>query len=177
MSKNNTNSGFVEKIGSRMTLLAWVFLLGILTFLFSGYLEHQSNPNQFIESQNLGGSTEIVLKQNRSGHYVATAEINHLPVNVIIDTGATDVSITLDIANRLGLDKGPQMDAITANGVISVYSTRIDSIRLGDIILYDVRASINPYINDDVVLLGMSFLDKLEFSHANDELILKQVHY
>jgi aspartyl protease family protein len=97
-------------------------------------------------------------------------------VDVIVDTGATDVSVPLTIASQLELKRGTKMDVSTANGTISVYSTRIDSIKLGDIIVHDVRATINPYMEDDVVLLGMSFLDQLEFSHSNNELVLKQVY-
>ncbi|NNE36678.1 MAG: TIGR02281 family clan AA aspartic protease [Gammaproteobacteria bacterium] len=166
---------FSHKIGARMTLFAWIIVLGMLTIFFSGHLQRQSNPNQTIQSLNYQGETEIILKQNRYGHYVATAEINQTPVNVILDTGATDVSIPENIANQLGLVKGSRINVTTANGTITVYSTWIDSIKLGDIILYDVRASINPFMNEDVALLGMSFLDKLEFTHAGDELVLKQV--
>ncbi len=158
-----------------MTLIAWIIVLGMLTFAFSGYLARQSNPNQTIQSLNYQDKTEIILRQNRSGHYVATAEINLVPVDVIVDTGATDVSIPESLANRLGLVKGSNITATTANGIITVYSTRIDFIKLGDINMYDVRASINPNMSENVVLLGMSFLDKLEFSHSNNQLVLKQV--
>ncbi len=173
-NEKQSGNNFNKKIGTRMTIFAWIIVLGMLTFAFSNYLQRQSNPNQSIQSLQYQGKTEIKLKQNRSGHYVATAFINQFPVDVIVDTGATDVSIPGNIAEQLGLVRGANINATTANGTITVYSTRVDSIKLGDIILHDVRASINPDMDENVVLLGMSFLDKLTFSHANGELVLTQ---
>ncbi len=176
MSKQGNNDNTSGKIGTRMTLSAWIIALAMLTIIFSGHLEKQRNPNQTVNSSINSNETEVTLRQNRYGHYIATAEFNHIPVDVIVDTGATNVSVPLTIARQLGLKQGTKMDVSTANGTISVYSTRIDSIKLGDIIVHNVRAGINPHMDDDVVLLGMSFLDQLEFSHSNNELVLKQIY-
>ena len=177
MSKHhNGKNDFTEKVGTRMTVIAWIVVLGMLTIIFSGHLQRLSNPNQQVQSVNINGTQEVVLNQNRSGHYIATAVFNDVPVDVIVDTGATNVSVPENVANKLGLVKGQRMNVSTANGTISVYSTMIKSIKLGNIVVYDVRASINPFMGDDIVLLGMSYLDHLEFSHSNNELVLKQVN-
>lgn len=157
-----------------MTLLAWVVFLLVLTVLFGDLLDRQINPNDEVQSRISGNVTEVVLEQNRAGHYVATALFNDVPVDVIIDTGASDVSVPAGLANLLGLERGREMTAMTANGSITVYRTLIGSIELGDIVVKNVRANINPYMDDNYVLLGMSFLQQLEFTHMQGRLILKQ---
>jgi aspartyl protease family protein len=67
-----------------------------------------------------------------------------------------------------------QMLVTTANGTVPVYATRLDEMRIGDIVVHDIRATINPHTSDDFVLLGMSFLQHLEFSQRNGQLILSQ---
>ncbi len=157
-----------------MTLVAWLLFLAILTSLFSGYLDKEINPNADVISRSGAGGTEIILSQNRAGHYIATALFNNSPVDVMIDTGATDVSVPAAIADRIGLNRGPVMHVSTANGTIPVYATLIDTIQLGDIVLHNIRASINPYMDEQFVLLGMSFLKRTEFTQKQGQLILRQ---
>ena len=57
---------------------------------------------------------------------------------------------------------------------ITTYSTRLDEVRLGNIELNNVRADINPHMRSDDVLLGMSFLRKLEFTQRDRELTIRQ---
>lgn len=158
-----------------MIVLAWVLGLGILTAYFSGWLSEQRNPNQSIDTVvTPGGMREVVLKQNRYGHYVASGQINGVPATFLLDTGATDVSVPADLAEEAGLERGSRARARTAAGVITTYMTRIDRVELGGIVLENVRAHINPRMQGDEVLLGMSFLKQLEFVQRGDELTLRQ---
>ncbi|NIR31818.1 MAG: TIGR02281 family clan AA aspartic protease [Gammaproteobacteria bacterium] len=158
-----------------MIALAWVLLLGLLTVYFGGFLERQHNPNQRIASTVLSdGAREVVLKQNRSGHYVASGAINHEPVVFLLDTGATTVSVPAALADRLDLPRGAPVPAETAAGVITTYSTRLDRVTLGNIVLYDILAHINPKARGEEVLLGMSFLKHLELRQQGDTLTLRQ---
>jgi aspartyl protease family protein len=84
------------------------------------------------------------------------------------------VSVPAGVAARLGLKRGVPLRANTANGVITTYSTRLDQVRLGDIELDNVRADINPHMQGNDVLLGMSFLRKLEFTQRDRELTIRQ---
>jgi aspartyl protease family protein len=78
------------------------------------------------------------------------------------------------MAEKLGLRRGPAQQYNTANGVITGYLTRLNSVRLGDIELHDIRASINPRDQGDELLLGMSFLRELEFTQRGDTLTIRQ---
>lgn len=157
-------------------MFAMAFILGIamLTVFFGGIEEHQRNPNQNPESILLAQSVEVVLKRNRRGHYVVTGAINNRPVELLLDTGATDVVIPEALADKLQLKRGRPMRAMTANGPVTVYETYIDQLSIGDILLFNVRASINPAMSPPAVLLGMSALGQVEFVQSGDSLTLRQ---
>ncbi len=158
-----------------MTVLAWIVVLGLLSAFFSGWMEKLDNPNQQVRTAlSADGVREVVLRQNRAGHYVANGAINGQPVTFLLDTGATTVSVPASVAGRLGLKRGVALRANTANGVITTYSTRLDRVRLGNIALDNVRADINPHMMGNDVLLGMSFLRKLEFTQRDRELTIRQ---
>lgn len=158
-----------------MTVLAWIVVLGLLSAFFGGWMEKLNNPNQKVQTElRDDGVREVVLRQNRAGHYVANGAINGEPVTFLLDTGATSVSVPAAIAKRLGLRRGAPMRANTANGAITTYATRLDQVRLGGIELNNVRADINPRMRSDEVLLGMSFLRKLEFTQRDRQLTIRQ---
>jgi aspartyl protease family protein len=93
-------------------------------------------------------------------------------VTFLLDTGATQVSVPEALADRIGLERGRRQQTMTANGVISVHTTRLESVRLGGIELRDVLASINPYMPGDTVLLGMSFMQHLDMVQRDGSLSL-----
>ena len=73
------------------------------------------------------------------------------------------------------LDGARIIDAVaTPNGMVKVYRTRLQTLDLGVIHLKDVRASINPGMSGDEVLLGMSALKHVEFTQRGTRLTLRQ---
>ncbi len=164
-----------KKMGAVMLGLMWLGIFIVLGVVLSDILEQQQNPNQSLQTRLVDGNVrELVLQRNRQGHYVASGLINSQPVVFMLDTGATDVSIPLEIAQRLGLKPGPGAVYQTANGPVNVHLTRLDQVSLGDITLKDIRATINPGYRSDQILLGMSFLKHLEFSQRGNTLTLRQ---
>jgi aspartyl protease family protein len=155
-----------------MRYLTWLIALALLTMLFNNWLDKQKNPNSALAAANVDIDTPVTLKRNRQGHYVASGLVNEQPVVFLLDTGATVISIPENIAERIGLEKGPTVQVGTANGSIKVYSTILDSVQLGHIILKNVRGHINPYMNGETALLGMSFLKHLELQQSGDTLKL-----
>ncbi len=161
-------------MGKGMIVGAWVGLLAILTLFFSAYLERQNNPNTDPVTSTAGLVAEVVLQRNRSGHYVASGRINGREVTFLLDTGATDVAVSDELANSLGLRRGMRITSQTANGVVSAWQTQLSEVSLGDIRLGNVRASILPGLQGDEVLLGMSFLQQLEMVQRGKHLLLRQ---
>ncbi len=167
MTNNNS------KIGQGMIFLAWLIFLALLTFSFNSYLEQQQNPNQNISTSWNKNVAEVRLSQNRYGHYLANGQINQIPVTFILDTGATLISIPESIAQQIHLKKGFPTQSRTANGTITVYNTRLESVRIGAIELNNIRATINPHMEGNEILLGMSFMKHMELTQKGKELMLR----
>jgi len=163
-----------QTTGKGMMAAACVLGLVVMTFFFGEIQEQRVNPNQAPASRMTGNVVEVDLERNRAGHYVVTGTINEREVDFLLDTGATDVVIPGELADELGLPRGRTGRAMTANGPVTVYATTIDRLAIGDIVLRDVPASINPAMGDMGILLGMSALGQVEFSQQGDSLTLRQ---
>ena len=165
-----------RRIGVWMVIAMWMIVIWLFTAFFAKWYEHDHNPNQQLASViKSNGVREVVLQRNRQGHYVSSGFINNIPVTFMLDTGASDISIPARIAEQLGLKRGVQMQYQTANGAVWGYSTVLSSVAIGDIELHDVRASINPNVNELDILLGMSFLKHIDFSQRGNTLTLRQL--
>lgn len=163
----------ISNIGLLMTICAWLSVAGLLALVFHEQLERFWNPNAQVRSLHQGSSVEVVLKPNRQGHYVATGRINGERVEFLLDTGATQVAIPPQVAERLQLQRGQAFQVQTANGVAMAYATEIRTLQLGDIELERVGAHISPGLEGETILLGMSALRQLDWSRQSGELRLR----
>ena len=174
-SQNSPQNNEHKRLGHRFIIAMWIVALILIFMLFTNLLEKDYNPNQDVNSsESTSGERTVVLKRNRFGHYVTAGMINNQPVTFFLDTGATDISVPGHLAKKLGLHYGPESYYQTANGTIIGYRTRLDSVAIGNIKLNNIRASINPNVKHDEILLGMSFLKHIEFTQRGDTLILRQ---
>ncbi len=140
------------------TMLAVVALwLGVAGGLYY-YFDQRENPNS---AERLRDAQEVVLQRDPSGHYRAEALINGVKASVLVDTGATDVSVSQRMADRLGITSNAAVRIETANGDAVAYTTRLASVQLGGIEAHNVAAMITPNLDGDV-LLGMSFLNRMD---------------
>ncbi|CAI8964776.1 aspartyl protease family protein [Pseudomonas sp. IT-196MI5] len=163
-----------QRIGRVFMVLAWCAALFLATRFFGQWEARQQNPNVVVSSEQGEGFIEVKLVSNVQGHFVASGQINGQPVDFMLDTGATDVSVPADLARRLKLEEGFGVTLSTANGLSQGYRTRIERLQLGDIVLRDVRALVAPGLHGDQVLLGMSALNKLEFTQRGGTMLLRQ---
>lgn len=132
----------------------WFLLAGVLFYFFN----EKYHPNT---AEKLGNKSQVVLQRDLTGHYRAEAIINGMEASVLVDTGATDVSISQRLADRLGIQSNAAIRTHTANGDTIGYMTRLASIKLGGIEATNVAALITPNLDGDV-LLGMSFLNRMD---------------
>jgi aspartyl protease family protein len=120
-----------------------------------------------------GGGKQIVLTAQSGGHFHAIGAINGQSVRFLVDTGATMVAMDKYEAERLGVDykNGRRGMSRTANGDMPVYATKLASVRIGDVQVYNVDAIVSqapmPYI-----LLGNSFLTRFQMKRENDIMTL-----
>ena len=163
-----------KRLGHKFIIAMWIALMIMVFFLFNDLLETDYNPNQQVNTEITGQQREVILKRNRYGHYVTQGKINNHPVTFLLDTGASDISIPDKIARKLKLKYGQERRYQTANGIIIGNLTLLNQVSIGKIQLRNIRASINPKMDHDEILLGMSFLKNIEFTQRGDTLILRQ---
>ncbi|WP_371188172.1 TIGR02281 family clan AA aspartic protease [Thalassotalea maritima] len=164
-----------KKIGKTMMWIAWLLFFILAFMFFQNTLEKQANPNQRPElALTEDGRSQVILERNRMGHYVASGSINANDVVFLLDTGATNVSIPAVVARNLNLPILGSHYVNTANGSVKVQRTEIEQLSIGNIVLYNVAANINPGMQSNEILLGMSALKQLEFSQSGKYLTLTQ---
>jgi aspartyl protease family protein len=120
-----------------------------------------------------GGGTRIVMTAGSGGHFLSGGTINGKQVRFMVDTGATVIAIGQADADRIGLDykKGPRGMVRTANGEVVVHQIMLNTVRIGDVQVYNVEAVVVPQAMN-YVLLGNSFLTRFQMKRENDLLTL-----
>lgn len=119
---------------------------------------------------------EYVVEAGPGGHYLIEAAVNGAPVDFLVDTGASDIVLTMEDAERLGLQPATlrfTQRFATANGEVRGAPVVLREIRIGQFSLFDVPASVNE-APLRVSLLGMSFLERLNgYAVEDGRLILR----
>jgi|tagenome__1003787_1003787.scaffolds.fasta_scaffold20987836_7 aspartyl protease family protein len=118
----------------------------------------------------------VALTPDRNGHFVSSGSINGASVRFLVDTGATMVAMNVDEARRAGVNylAGERGISQTANGVTPIYRVKLAQVTLGDITLRDIDGVVHENSALPMVLLGMSFLGKLEMRRDGESLILSK---
>ena len=157
-----------------MTKSSIIFGVVWLALAFGIYtiVDNIQNPNK---SFRLGNNAQsVTLKRGLDGHYRAEALINNQKVDVLIDTGATGVAISQAIADKLGLKSIDAVRTNTANGDSIGYMVRLNSVKVGGVEAQNVAAMIAPGLDGDV-LIGMSYLGRMDVRLYKNEMTIKQV--
>ncbi len=117
------------------------------------------------------------VRSDRNGHFVSNIEIQGRPFRALVDTGATAVALRYEDARDLGLLQKEKFDRMisTANGVGRGMAVRLNDVRIGDVVIYDVEAIVLQPGALGTNLLGMSFLRRLSrFEVKSDVVVLEQ---
>ncbi|WP_444928540.1 TIGR02281 family clan AA aspartic protease [Microbulbifer sp. SSSA002] len=121
---------------------------------------------------------EVRLSADSGGHYMTDAWVNGLRVPMMVDTGATSIAFNYPTARRLGLnlDNAQEIRVSTANGVTRAYRVRLSSVTIGGIKLHNVDATVHSDDFPSVVLLGNSFLSRVDMEQQGGVLLLRARH-
>lgn len=122
-----------------------------------------------------GVAKQVTLVADVRGHFSSSGSINGANVSFLVDTGATSVAMGPATATAAGIDyrKGEVGMASTANGVVPMWRVRIRKITVGEITLNDVEGAV-VQTEMPAVLLGMSFLNRMEMRRDGSTMVLKQ---
>lgn len=121
-------------------------------------------------------SPAATLYADRDGHFISEGTINGISVRFVVDTGATAIAMSSREAGHLGLNyrAGTRARASTANGIIVVYNVKLDTVRVGGIELHNVDAVVHDSDHPPIVLLGMSFLNRVDLRRDGTLMTLTQ---
>lgn len=109
------------------------------------------------------------------GHFYINAKLNNKNIEFLVDTGASDVMLTRQDAELLGINTQKLLYNkvyMTANGPINCASYLIDKIQIKDFIVNDIYVVVSPH-DTGKSLLGMRFLQLFtKYEVSNDILTL-----
>lgn len=156
---------FIERrtnLGTKIKYLAaWGFIfLGAIAVvgLWSDIRRHALSPKRAM----FAAAEQIELARQPDGHYHAQLMLNGVPVEFVVDTGASAVVLTKSDAERIGIatENLPFVsEAMTANGPVRTALVRLDSVVLGPFTDTGVQAFVNSG-DMDQSLLGMTYLER-----------------
>lgn len=120
---------------------------------------------------------EVQIFRDAGGMYLVTGSINGHVTDFLVDTGASQVAMNAAEARRLGLNfrfEGEPTQVQTANGLTHAYSITLKSVRVGDIELNNVGAFVIDGGYPKKILLGMSFLERVDMQRNANGLFIRK---
>ena len=125
-------------------------------------------PAQVVE----GGETRVPLSPD--GHYWLEAQLNGVPANFLVDTGATVTAVSQEVADRAGLSArtgGIPVRITTANGSINAQISTADTLSFGNVEASGIDVVIAPNLGQTNVL-GMNVLSRLAGWRVEDRTLI-----
>lgn len=121
-------------------------------------------------------TSEVRIDRNMHAQYLTTASINGRLTSVMVDTGANTVALSGVQAASLGINyrRGTPTQVTTASGVATAYAVQLDNIAVGGVTVPYVPAVVIEGAFPSVILLGMTFLQRVGMREENGALFLKQ---
>ncbi|WP_170760159.1 retropepsin-like aspartic protease family protein [Ruegeria lacuscaerulensis] len=140
--------------------LAWVFIfVGVIAVV--GLWEDIRTTVGPAPQMTVTGET-IEVPRAYDGHYYLPVVVNGEPITFLVDTGASQIVLSAQDAERIGIDPD-QLNyfgrAATANGEVRTAPVRLDSLELGPI----TDTNVSAWVNEGELwqsLLGMDYLHR-----------------
>jgi len=123
----------------------------------------------------VAGETVTIAPDN-GGMYQVNGSINGYQVSFVVDTGASLIAMNKHQAKRIGLDykmKGVESTTETASGYAKIYLVKLKEVKVGNITVHDVDGAVHDDDFPTVILLGNSFLSRVNLNREGMLLQLK----
>ncbi|TDX27702.1 retropepsin-like aspartic protease family protein [Rhodovulum visakhapatnamense] len=159
------------QVAQQAAIWGLIFIGVIAGFGLWSDIRNDVAPRQTVFAE----ENRIEVPRAPDGHYYMTLRINDVPIRFVVDTGATDVVLTRDDAERVGIDPRSLQffgEAHTANGAVRTAPVRLDVVELGPVTDRNLRAFVNSGEMRES-LLGMAYLNRFErIEVVRDRMIL-----
>jgi aspartyl protease family protein len=116
----------------------------------------------------------VNLYADSRGHFYGNLSINGASLKYVVDTGATSIAMNSGDAKfaKIDYEKGERGMSSTANGLVPVYLVKLNTLKIGTITLNNVEAAVLEGGSPEIVLLGMSALNRLDMKRENSIMTL-----
>jgi aspartyl protease family protein len=122
-------------------------------------------------------SRTVTLTRGKGGHFWADARVDGRRMELVVDTGASQIALRAGDGARLGIHPTARDYAVkvsTANGITKAALVQLRVVEIGNIVVRDVQALVHADEALGVNLLGMSFLSRVRWTHERGKLIIEQ---
>jgi len=137
----------------------------------------QLQPGYALQRITVEGANEVVLFRRADGHFSADVTVDGIAVSMLVDTGATTLTLSNEDAARIGLAVDRLAYSVriqTANGLSEAAPVSLDRVTIGPITVSPVRALVARPGRLNESLLGIGFLSRLEsYEVRGDQMILR----
>ncbi len=147
-------------------LVIWVIIFSFVYVFF----DSQQKP-KIATGKDGGMFGQIVIPRSLDGHYYVRGSINGYPIDFMVDTGASVVSVSKRLAKKANLPNGVPANFSTAGGTVMGEVVSGQSVEAGGIMVDGISVSVG--IQGDVALLGQNFLRRVDVLQANDTMTLR----
>ena len=140
-----------------------------------------TNPVRIQLTGTTGRIIEVPLIDSNGSFYAEVLLNGRVKASLLVDTGASIVTLSQKIGKRLGYNSYINMPKIpfsTAGGTVMSPLVTLKNMQVGGAKLRDVEANINPHMGELDGLLGMTFLGeyKVEVDKKASIMKLKPLH-
>lgn len=151
---------------STMGILAfWLVVMGVLYFGMKTFMASRGAT--------VTSTGSLVIPRHSDGHFRVAGTVNGVPVNFMVDTGASLIAVTDAVARKAGLTEGVPTTFRTANGErqgrvspsrsVTVRNLEVAGLRVGTGYTGD---------SDEDALLGQNFLRQFDVEIKRDAMVL-----
>lgn len=154
------------KTGLLPMLVFWCAVMGALYWGMTHYLQP---PKPQVQANG-----DLLIPRAADGHFYVAGTVNGQPVQFLVDTGASLVSVGEGFALRAGLQGGTPMTFQTANGALPGRIVTGVEVALGPVRVTQVRVGVGlSGMDEDQALLGQSFLSRFDITLQKDQMVLR----
>ena len=171
------------------TLLRFAFW-GVVVVLVVGAVEQRSLFDPYFarithflkldppDDQQVSGK-ELRIPLSHDGHFWVRARINGVERKLLVDSGATITALSVGTAEAAGLvpERAPFPIILkTANGPVAARTSRVATLRIGNVVARDLPVVVSPAFGDTEVI-GMNFLSKLKSWRVEGNVLILEPHH
>lgn len=151
--------------------MIWLTWLAVIAVLY-GLMTQLLAPPQAVYVE--AGQGELQLPRHRDGHFYVDGSINGVPVQFMVDTGASLVSVSNAVAQAAGLEGGRQAQFSTAGGTRSGRIVPAKSLTLAGFQLQGIEVGTGLNVGrDEQALLGQNVLRHFDIQIERDRMVLR----